>query len=274
MQCSIKGISVNYEVIGEGSPILIIHGFFVDHRLMKGCMEPVFEKKSGYKRIYIDLPGMGKSESAKWIKSADDMLNVIIEFINRVIPDENFLIAGQSYGGYMTRGVVYRMPQRIDGVLLICPVIVPDREKRDVPKHEVILKDENLLSRLSKDEADDFNSCAVAQTQEIYKRYKEEILCGINIADKKFLQNFQKEGYRYSFDVDGIKYFCKPSLIITGKQDSCVGYKDAWNILRNFPRATFSVLDKSGHNLHIEQEKLFFSLVEEWLERVKESKMY
>lgn len=46
--------------------------------------------------------------------------------------------------------------------------------------------------------------------------------------------------------------------------------KDAWDILDNYPRATFCVLDRAGHNLQIEQEDLFMSLVREWLERVDE----
>lgn len=39
----------------------MLHGYSPDHRLMAGCMEPIFNKKSNYKRVYIDLPGMGKS---------------------------------------------------------------------------------------------------------------------------------------------------------------------------------------------------------------------
>lgn len=59
-----------------------------------------------------------------------------------------------------------------------------------------------------------------------------------------------------------------------GRQDSCVGYKDAWGILEDYPRATFAVLDRSGHNLQLESEELFHSLVKEWLYRVEEFKYY
>lgn len=61
--------------------------------------------------------------------------------------------------------------------------------------------------------------------------------------------------------------FEKPTLFVLGKQDSCVGYKDAWSIIDNYPRATISVLDCAGHNLQIEQEKLFGTLVNDWLKR-------
>ena len=76
----------------------------------------------------------------------------------------------------------------------------------------------------------------------------------------------------FSFDVDKLNNkFDKPTLILLGRQDNCVGYKDAWNILENFPRATFAVLDRAGHSLQIEQEELFNSLINEWLVRVNES---
>ncbi len=55
-----------------------------------------------------------------------------------------------------------------------------------------------------------------------------------------------------------------------GKQDSMVGYKDAFDIIEKFPRASFTILDKAGHNLQIEQANLFNSLIDEWLDRVVE----
>lgn len=69
----------------------------------------VINEKEDYKRIYIDLPGMGKSEGAEWIKSSDDMLDILINFIERIIPSENFLVVGQSYGGYLARGIIKKM---------------------------------------------------------------------------------------------------------------------------------------------------------------------
>ncbi|ACA46630.1 alpha/beta hydrolase [Clostridium botulinum] len=269
MECKIKDISINYEIIGNGKPIIMLHGYSVDHRLMRGCMEPIFNDKSDYKRIYIDLPGMGKSESAEWISNSDTMLDIIIEFIKRIIPNENFLLAGESYGGYLSRGIIYKMANMVDGVVLICPVIIADNKKRNVPDHVVLVKDNKLLSKLTSEDAEAFNSMTVVQSKKIYEKYKNEIISGVKMANKNFLEFLMKNGYEFSFDVDNInKKFNKPALVLLGKQDSCVGYKDAWNILNNFPRATFAVLDRAGHNLQIEQEELFNSLIKEWLVRV------
>jgi pimeloyl-ACP methyl ester carboxylesterase len=268
MEYKIKNLSINYEIIGEGKAIVMLHGYYVDHRLMSGCMEPIFSEKEGYKRIYIDLPGMGKSESAEWIKSSDDMLDIVINFIEKIIPNENFLLAGQSYGGYLSRGVVHKMANRIEGVLLICPVIVSKYINRSVEESVILVKDMEFLSKLTPEEAEDFN--LVVQNERTYERTKNEY-CGFEIANDAFLQSLQQNGYAFSFDVDKLsKKFDNPSLIMLGKQDSAVGYKDAWSILENFPRATFTVLDRAGHCLQLEQEKLFNILINDWLIRVSE----
>lgn len=271
MECIIKGLSINYEVRGNGKPIVLLHGYNVDHRLMFGCMEPIFKEKDGYKRIYMDLPGMGRSEGADWIRNSDIMLDIIMEFIDKIIPNENFLLAGESYGGLLARGLIYRMAERIDGLFLLCPLIATDNEKRNIPEHVVFSKDETLLQELDPHEAEGFSSIHVVQNRKIWERYREEILSGIKIGNRVFLDSILNSEYVFSFDCDRLpEKFAKPSLFLMGRQDSYVGYKDAWNILDNYPRATFAVIDKAGHNLQIEQAELMNSLVIEWLERVKE----
>ena len=51
---------INYEEIDCGKPVIILHGLGCDLNMMKTCLEPVFAKKPDYKRVYVDLPGMGK----------------------------------------------------------------------------------------------------------------------------------------------------------------------------------------------------------------------
>ena len=64
--------------------------------------------------------------------------------------------------------------------------------------------------------------------------------------------------------------YAKPTLIVMGRQDSSVGYRDSWDYLENYPRASFVILDKAGHNLPIEQDRLFNEITREWLARVWE----
>ncbi len=84
------------------------------------------------------------------------------------------------------------------------------------------------------------------------------------------MEIFEK-GYAFSFDVDKlIKRFDKPTLFLLGRQDTSVGYRDAWNIFEQYSRATFAILDEAGHILEIEKETLFNCLVNDWLDRIQQ----
>jgi pimeloyl-ACP methyl ester carboxylesterase len=56
MKCKLERITVNYETFGEGKPIIMLHGWPLDHRIMVNVMEPLFKNRDGWKRIYPDLP--------------------------------------------------------------------------------------------------------------------------------------------------------------------------------------------------------------------------
>jgi pimeloyl-ACP methyl ester carboxylesterase len=152
MECTVKNLSIHYESFGQGQPVFMIHGYHVDYRLMSGCLEPIFRETQGYRRIYIDLPGMGATKSAPWIVNSDEMLAIIEAFIDEVIPGERFLLAGESYGGYLARGLIKRMADRVAGLMLLCPAIGTDFDKRILPEKTVLKKDEALLARLTPSE--------------------------------------------------------------------------------------------------------------------------
>ncbi len=270
MECRLKSITVHYNIIGSGKPILMLHGYTLDHRMMMECMEPVFEKMDDWQRIYIDLPGMGKTIREDWIRTSDDMLRVIIEFVEAVIPGQRFLIVGESYGAYIARGLLHKKWDLVDGLAMICPMIIPEADKRILPAHRVIVHEPGLESKLSLEDVTSFQSMTVIQSQYVMERYEKEILSAAKLADVEFLQEIKENGYAFSFDPDKLpKPFDRPVLILTGRQDSITGYQDAWRVLSNFPRATYAVLDGAGHNLQIEQPQLFEALIGNWLERVE-----
>jgi pimeloyl-ACP methyl ester carboxylesterase len=43
------------QILGEGQPLVVIHGFGVDHRIMLPLEDAALDE-SGWQRIYIDLP--------------------------------------------------------------------------------------------------------------------------------------------------------------------------------------------------------------------------
>ena len=234
-------------------------------------MEPIFENKDNYKRIYFDLPGMGKTAAPNWLKNSDEMLDIVLEFIDKIIPNEKFIIASESYGCYLARGIILKRSDFVDGVLFICPLIIPQPEERDLPQEfSVIMKDNELISSLNPLEVEELEESLVIQKREVWERYRDEIWSGLKIADQTFLYRIFPTNYSFSFEVDQLlELYNKPTLFLLGRQDTTVGYRDAWKIIENYPRATFAILDQAGHNLNIEKANLYNSLVNEWLDRVE-----
>jgi len=277
MEIKVRDASVYCDVVGSGKPVLTIHGWSPDHRLMKGCLEPVFESLDRpYKRIYFDLPGMGRTPGAPWIDGSDRMLDVVLGVVDALIPGGRFLVAGESYGGYLARGLVAKRPEMLDGVLLICPLGRPyvvtesGTDKGDVPDLTVLERDAELLASLSDSDRQRFEGLAVLQNRRVWDRYRDEILPALQIADDDFLENSLGRDVPFRFPIDDLATpFDKPSLILTGRQDCATGYREVWKFLECYPRATLAVLDGAGHNLQIEQDALFETLVREWLTRVE-----
>lgn len=273
MKCELNDITIYYEAFGEGMPIIMLHGWTVDHRIMTRVMEPLFTQGDGWKRIYPDLPGHGRTPGKDWITNQDAILAVVLEFIDRVIPRQRFVIAGASLGAYLARGVAYHRRALLDGLLLLIPVIVADGAKRNVPAHVCIVKDPALASELAPEQAEWFRSFAVVQSRKLADALLALSPSPDEIGDQKLQAAIGEDPVRYalSFDVDAtVEPFAAPTLIVAGRQDSIVGYRQAWDILDNYPRGTFAVLDRAGHFLELEQEELFGSLVKEWLDRVAE----
>jgi pimeloyl-ACP methyl ester carboxylesterase len=257
---------IYHKVIGEGYPIVMLHGWTLDHQVMLHAMEPLFEKRSGWKRIYIDLPGMGNSKPEPSIRNSDDMLESVLRLLDDIIPGQPFIVCGNSYGGYIARGIVHSRQDLVRGLLLLAPMTIPEFEDRVVPQQKVLKRDNKLISRLSAEDAGAFCSMGVIQGQTEWKRFQNEILLPSKQTNDEFTNRIRQNGYGFTFDIS-----CKleyPTLIITGRQDHVAGYHDAWRLIEDYPRATFAVLDMAGHNLQIEQTNVFNALVDNWLNRI------
>jgi pimeloyl-ACP methyl ester carboxylesterase len=151
MQCDLEKISVFYETIGEGRPILMLHGTPVDHYQMIHEMEPTFENRTRWKRIYLDMPGHGKTPPVDWIADSEGILRVVEDFIDKVIPNQRFVVAGTSFGGYIARGLVHNRGSGIDGLLLNSPAIVQEEAKRSLPPRQVIREDATIREHATRE---------------------------------------------------------------------------------------------------------------------------
>jgi pimeloyl-ACP methyl ester carboxylesterase len=97
----------------------------------------------------------------------------------------------------------------------------------------------------------------------------KQMLPAIPLVDTE-CQNRLNENYQFSFNLDDPELcFPKPTLVLLGRFDIEVGYRDTLKVIENYPRATYAILDKAGHGLSWEQPELFTALVKDWLKRVE-----
>jgi pimeloyl-ACP methyl ester carboxylesterase len=260
---------VRYTSLGEGPAILILHGWGVDHRLMSGPLEELFADTSlRFRRIYLDLPGMGASRAGTSVRNSDHMRDILLQFIELVIPGEDFLLAGESYGGHLARGLLRHVSARVRGLLLLCPLIVPGYRMGTVPASSVLERDEALLASLTADEREAFAYITVRQTEPVWRDFERDIYPALMARDREFLDTQLDGAFSTGLD-SGPLHFDRPALILLGRQDAEVGYADQTRLCLDMPRASIAILDRAGHNLQIEQKGLFLALVRDWLMRVE-----
>ena len=270
MECQLGNATVHYEVFGEGRPLIALHGATCDGLVMAQMVEPVFNGRRGWKRIYPDLPGCGATSSPVWMENEDQLVEMLLDFIDRVIPGERFALAGISRGGYYAQGILYHRLAQIDGLALLVPVI--RRDSSQLPRRTVLVRDEAALAKLDEWDRNVAESYGVVLDR-ISLRWMESTGRLWQMPRKtRSLQRRIRIKRNFSFPVDELPQpFEKPAVFILGRQDHASGYRDAWQILENLPRATFAVLDRAGHFVGGEQETLFLTLMNEWLDRVEES---
>lgn len=250
--------SVHYVEHGHGAPVLVLHGAGVDHHEAEACFEPALAQSDGYRRIYPDLPGMGRTSAPSSLRSADDVLDTLLGFAVHVAGQEPLLLVGHSAGAYFAQGLAARLPRDgVAGLALICPLL---SGIRDVPSH---------VSVVASDIGDeDFRGYFVLQTPAMLERYEQYVAPAASLVDGAATERI---GERWQLTVSDSPPYPGPTLLVAGRQDSVVGYAATVDLLEHYPRATLAVLDRAGHALPHEQPHLLSALLADWLVRAASS---
>lgn len=270
METIVNGLPLHYVEHGIGTPVLALHGAGVDHREIRSALEPLFIERSGYRRIYADLPAMGRTPAPDTVNNSDDVLDIVLGAIGSIIGDEEFLVVGHSYGAYIARAIANRRPDKVIGLATICSMGAPGQgADGEVPEHVVLHASGVLDGVLSAADEAEFRSYLVVQTAETLRRFQDSVVPAIPLADQEDLGRILEHWELRQAPESALAY-TNPTLILAGRQDSTFGYAAQWRLAERYPRATFAVLDRAGHALPHEQVELLHALLAEWLDRVHE----
>ncbi len=261
--------------IGEGFPVLIIHGWQMSGKVEQHDFEPIFNKIPGFRRIYVDLPGMG-STPAENIKDMDEIYLRLTQFVDAQFGASRFLVIGTSAGGYLARAVAQKYQNQVDGLLLRVPLIEPKDDMRDLDAFQPLVKNEEFIDKLSAEDRGLLGDVPIqtpAYFQLLKSKFEEVIQPAIEASDSKVLDPIRSDakGYSLSFSLDrqGERFFA-PTLIVCGRHDGVVGYRDSLRLLELYPRSTYVVLDRGTHSIPVDETGVFEVMVRDWIVRVNE----
>jgi pimeloyl-ACP methyl ester carboxylesterase len=248
--------SVFYRETGEGTPVILVHGFGEDGNIW----EPIVEALSNHFHLIIpDLPGSGNSEmlaaenysqpgvdktANEQHPSIEDFAEIIKYIMDDLSIDECVLI-GHSMGGYITLAFAEKYPEKLLAFGLFHSSAFAD----DQQKIEIRLK---AIDFIKSNGAQQYLKTSIPNLfADKFKRQHPEKIEDLIVAGNRFTSAAL---IQYCFaminrpDRTGVlQRFQKPVLFIMGEKDSAVPMQTSLQQCY-IPEISFvHVLPEAGH---------------------------
>lgn len=118
-------MEISYTITGQGTPVVLLHGFAEDREIWK-YQQQELEK---YCRLIIpDLPGSGRS-----VITEDSSIEGLADAIKALLEQEQIsscIMIGHSMGGYVTLAFAEKYPGLLKGFGLFHSTAYPDTEEK------------------------------------------------------------------------------------------------------------------------------------------------
>lgn len=235
-----KGCSLFYGSLGEGKPVVLLHGFAEDGEIWSNQIANLQES---CRLIIPDLPGSGKSEITD-----DVSMEAMAEAVYAVVTEEKItevIIIGHSMGGYVTLTFAEKFPELVKAFGLFHSTAYADNEDKKTARaknisfigshgSEIFLQQSvpGLFSSGFKDTHPEI----VAQLIDHYKTF-----------DPQALAAYQHAMMHRTDKTDVLKKSVKPVLFIMGKHDNAVPFNDSLQLCHMPALSYIHILEESGH---------------------------
>ena len=123
---NINGIDLAYTRHGQGIPLVLIHGFPLDHHVWDDVI-PLLENT--FDLIIPDLRGFGESTITDTFCRMEDYASDIAKLLDHLGVLKT-AIAGHSMGGYIALAFTRLYPERVRGLGLVASQILADPPER------------------------------------------------------------------------------------------------------------------------------------------------
>ncbi len=243
-------------IIGEGHPFIILHGFLGMGDNWKTLGKRFSEK--GYQVHLVDQRNHGRSFHCKTFNYeylVDDFKNYCDHYGLKDI-----VLLGHSMGGKTAMKFAVKYPE------MVSKLIVADISPKFYPlHHQEILK---ALSALdfsmvkTRKVADEVLSKYIQNNgirkflaKNLYWKYQDELALRINLP--VLISNIEEVGK--ALDKEAV--YNGDTLFLKGENSGYIGVGDEQLIKKHFPIATIETISNAGHWLHAENPIDFFNVV-------------
>jgi len=279
MFVEINGNKLAVEVLGpEGAPVLIAHhgapglGSRAEPRASFGALADTFRV------VVFDARGSGESEGnppfthEQW--AAD------VEGLRQWIGAERIVLAGGSYGGFISMEYAIRYPDRVSALVL--------RDTSADHENERAARENALSSSrvdIDVEKLDRINSGTVRDDDDLRDCWREILPLydhhydPAKVEERVATTPYRYETHNFAFAHNQPQYDIKaqlpgitcPTLVTVGRDDWITPVASSETIASLIPNAELVVFEKSGHSPQIEERELWLAVVREFLRKALSS---
>ena len=247
-----KNTKISFTDSGEGTVIVLLHGFLENKKMWKEYVDLLSEK---HRVITIDLLGHGESDSLGYVHSMEENAGAVQEVLNH-LKISKASIVGHSMGGYVALAFAELFPENINKLVLLNSTSKEDSAEKKLNRTRAIKAvKQNYVSFVSLAIANLFSENNRTRLVTEIEKVKEQAL-------KTPLQGIiaSLEGMKIRKDRESLLHQnLFPVLLILGKKDPVLNYEE--NIAQIEDTTAELVSFEDGHMSHIENKEELKSII-------------
>jgi pimeloyl-ACP methyl ester carboxylesterase len=249
-----QGKRIIHDSIGEGIPIVLIHGFGENRKIWK----PILPALKEYHVIIPDLPGTGESEiiDDMSMEGISDMLERLIVHETATVyykegePGSVFMI-GHSMGGYITLAFAERHHAMLRGFGLFESTAFADTEQKiETRKKSIQFIQEHSPYEFLKTSTPNLYSAASKENKP--EKIKEQINSIRDISVESLISYYEAMIKRPD-RTHILKETKLPVLLVLGRHDTAVPIEDGLKLADLSSLSYIHILENSGHMGMVEE---------------------
>ena len=245
---TVNNLKINYDDLGEGEFVLILHGWGSNIELHRH-MATVLARK--YRVLMPDMPGFGQSETPPEPWKVDDYVDFILEFL-KDYDIKKLTLIGHSFGGrVIIKLCSLELPFEIEKVILVDSAgVMPKKTAAQKLFQKGIKAGKKLLSGAEE------KGILPGATESLRSKIGSDDYKAASPIMRATLVNVVNEDLCHL--MPNVK--C-PALLIWGQNDDATPLSDGQTMEKLMPEAALIVFDGCGHYSFLENQGQFTAIL-------------